>query len=155
MGPLSRDHDVRMELGIAPSTLRALIADGARAGIAPPFAGAERLRRWRGGPELWLEWVSEVQAWRASRKETAASGCDGEPAQASPVVSSEAHLQAVKALVTALYLYSPRDRGTRGCIFEALRALSPDVAELAGNDPRAACEAVKAFQERSQEGETP
>ena len=88
MGPLSRDHDVRMELGIAPSTLRALIADGARAGIAPPFAGAERLRRWRGGPELWLEWVSEVQAWRASRKETAASGCDGEPAQASPAVVS-------------------------------------------------------------------
>lgn len=40
MGPLSRDHDVRIALGLAPSTLRALIADGARAGIAPPFAGA-------------------------------------------------------------------------------------------------------------------
>jgi len=31
-------------MGLAPSTLRALIADGARAGIAPPFIGAERAR---------------------------------------------------------------------------------------------------------------
>lgn len=73
------------------------------------------------------------------------------PATDIPVVSSEAHLQAVKALVTALHLYSPRDRGTNGCIWDALRALAPDVAELAGNDPRAAYEAVEALQERAQE----
>ena len=43
-----RDAEVRDALRIAPSTLRGLIADGRRAGIAPPLAVAERLRRWRG-----------------------------------------------------------------------------------------------------------
>lgn len=73
------------------------------------------------------------------------------PATDIPVVSSEAHFQAVKALVTAIYLYSPRNRGTNGCIWDALRALAPDVAEMAGNDPHAAYEAVKALEERAQE----
>lgn len=80
------------------------------------------------------------------------------PATDIPVVSSEAHLQAVKALVTALYLYGPAGRGVNGCIWDALRALSPDVAELVGNDPRAAYEAVKALEQRAQEaqpGEAP
>ena len=43
-----RDAEVRDALRIAPSTLRGLIADGRRAGIAPPLAVTERLRRWRG-----------------------------------------------------------------------------------------------------------
>ena len=77
-----------MALALAPSTLRALIADGARAGIAPPFAGAERLRRWRGGPDLWLKWVEEVQKWRALKKETAASGSGGAPSPESPGAAS-------------------------------------------------------------------
>lgn len=70
------------------------------------------------------------------------------------VISDVAHLQAVKALVTALYLYGPAERGVNNCIWEALRALSPDVAELTGNDPRAAHEAVEALLERAQEPQT-
>lgn len=87
-GPVTRDAQVREALDLAPSTLRNLIADGRRAGIAPPFAGTERLRRWRGGPDLWIQWVSEVQKWRASKKETERSGCDGEPAPESPAAVS-------------------------------------------------------------------
>ncbi len=45
---MTRDAEVRAELDIGASTLRGLIADGRRAGIAPPLAVAERLRRWRG-----------------------------------------------------------------------------------------------------------
>lgn len=76
------------------------------------------------------------------------------PATDIPVISSQAHLQAVKALVRAIYLYSPWDPRLNGCIWDALRALAPDVAEMAGNDPRAAYGAVEALQERAQEAKT-
>ena len=69
MGPLSRDDAVRMALGLAPSTLRALIADGARAGIATPFAGAERLRRWRELRRAELTHCGAVVVLRAWGKE--------------------------------------------------------------------------------------
>lgn len=69
------------------------------------------------------------------------------PATDIPVIADADRLRAVKALVTAIYLYAPRDRGTSGCIWDALRALAPDVAELAGNDLREAYAAVEALED--------
>ncbi len=72
------------------------------------------------------------------------------PATDIPVIADADRLRAVNALVTAFYLYPPRDRGVSGCIWDALNALAPDLAGLAADDPRAAHDAVVALQERAQ-----
>lgn len=73
------------------------------------------------------------------------------PATNIPVVSDWDRLQAVKELVTALYLYAP-DRGSRGCISSALRRLSPDLYELAMDNVGTAMDAVEALEEQAQGG---
>ncbi len=38
--------------------------------------------------------------------------------------------QAVERLLFMLSIYAPHDRGTRGCVFDAIEALRPDIAKL-------------------------
>ena len=71
------------------------------------------------------------------------------PATDIPAIADADRLRAVAALVDALYLYAPRDRGTSGCIWEALKALAPDLAAMAAESPREARDAVTALQERA------
>lgn len=67
------------------------------------------------------------------------------PAADIPTPTEESVLRAVQALTSALHLYcgSGVDRGTRGCIWDALEALSPDLHALAGEDPAAAYDACR------------
>lgn len=63
-------------------------------------------------------------------------------------VGDAAILDAVRSLVTGLYLYGYVGRGMNGCIHDAIRSLAPEIANLLENsDARTASEALGCFDE--------
>jgi len=47
-----------------------------------------------------------------------------------PLPENEAMRTALERALCAMYLYAPKDRGCRGCLYDIVKAISPEAAAL-------------------------